>query len=601
MDSASPAAFPRPIAVDELTAEALRLRHEDTRRALDLAVQARELALRIDYQHGFAQSIYLVSLCGFILATEEDVLEKARQARSLFSGLGDARGEANALNLIGNIFSRLNRNTEALESYTQSLAIRREIGDRTGESGSLNNIALVHLDNAEYPEALEALFASLDIAEAIPDANAAAYAFNNIGSVLAEIGDLPHALENYERGLELNLQTNDRALESTFHLDIGRTLAQLGDHSAALDHIRRGLALSQQTGNRNDIGLAQLALGRTYTEQARFPEAESALQEALTTLRHTGDYAGEAETLRALGENHLAQNDPQAAIEFLNQALALAEEHRMTQQRGKIHHQLSLACEQMGNTAAALQHFRTFYESQQRTLGVDTQRRIRQLLSRSEVEQAQRTADLERRKRNELAFALDAAHMSEQRNRELLDQLTSQAEMLKQLAREDGLTGIANRRWLDVQFAREVERAARFGHPLSVAMIDLDDFKSVNDTCSHLIGDEALRAVAHLLRDHTRSVDVVGRYGGDEFLVLLVETPLEKAHKVCETIQQAMAEHPWSQMHPALEQLTCSIGLCALGPETKSPQDLLAEADRLLYGAKDTGKNRLCVEPGMMN
>ncbi|TAK11810.1 MAG: diguanylate cyclase [Anaerolineae bacterium] len=596
MDSASPASFPRPHEVDALTTQALGLRHEDTRRALELALQARELALRIDYQHGFAQSTYLISLCGFILATEEDVLEKARQAHSLFSGLGDARGEANALNLIGNIFSRRNRNVEALESYTRSLAIRREIGDRIGESGSLNNIALVHLDNAEYPESLEALFASLEIAEAIPDANAAAYALNNIGSVLAEIGDLPHALENYERGLALNLQTNDRALESTFHLDIGRTLAQLGDHSGALDHIRRGLALSQQTGNRNDIGLAQLALGRTYTELRRFEEAEVALQQALDILRQTGDHANEAETLLALGESHMAQSQPDAAITRLNQALALAEEHHMVLQRGKTHRQLSLACEQLGDSAAALLHFRQFYESEQRALGVDTQRRIRGLLTRSEVAQAQRTADAERRKRNELAFALDAAHQAEQHNRELVEQLISQAEMLKQLAREDGLTGIANRRWLDIQFAREVERAVRFGHPLSVAMIDMDDFKSVNDRCSHLVGDDALRAVARLLRDHTRSVDVVGRYGGDEFLVLLVETPLEKARNVCQSIQQAMAAHPWQELHPALTEITLSIGLCGLNGEASGPQELLARADSLLYGAKEKGKNRLCVE-----
>ena len=94
------------------------------------------------------------------------------------------------------------------------------------------------------------------------------------------------------------------------------------------------------------------------------------------------------------------------------------------------------------------------------------------------------------------------------------------------LAREDGLTGIANRRWLDITLTKEFERAERFHHPLSVAMIDLDDFKMVNDRFSHLIGDEVLRRTAQLLRDRCRSVDLAGRYGGEEFLLILVEDTL---------------------------------------------------------------------------
>jgi diguanylate cyclase (GGDEF)-like protein len=597
MADPAPSALPRPFEVDALNQKAHSLRHQDTRQALALCRQARDLALSIDYQNGLAEGAYLISLCRFILGEGDGVLDQAWQARSLFQSLGDRRGEANALNLIGNIYSRQGRSAEALENFQRSLDLRSALGDRSGEAGALNNIALLYRDGGQYPEALESLFASLEAAQAVPDPESAAYALHNIGGVLSEIGDHAHALEYFQRGLALNGQTNDRALESSLMLEMGRALAGLGDHSAALDHLRRSLALSQQTGNLNDQGLAWLALGTTQRETGDFAGAGRSLERALALLRQTEDASGEAECLRALGHTALAQKEAGPAIHHLEQALALAGERGIQQALGPIHLLLSEAHELRGDAARALEHFRAFHETQQRQLGMESQRRIRALLARADVQQARREADTERRKRHELAYALDEARESERQKEQLLAQLRSQEATLKQLAREDGLTGIANRRWLDLQLAREVERARRFGHPLSVAMLDLDDFKAVNDTHSHLVGDEVLRAVARLLRDHTRSVDMVGRYGGDEFLLILVETPLDRAQMVCETIRAALAGHDWAGLHPGLKPVTASIGLCALvGEET--PQALLAAADALLYAAKDGGKDRLHVSAG---
>ncbi|MBI3158393.1 MAG: GGDEF domain-containing protein [Chloroflexi bacterium] len=591
----APSDLPRPFEVDALNQRAHSLRHQDTRQALSLCHQARDLALSIDYQNGLAEGAYLISLCRFILGEGDDVLDQAWQAHSLFQSLGDRRGEANALNLIGNIYSRQSRSADALENFQRSLDLRRAIGDQAGESGSLNNIALVQRDNGQFPEALESLFASLEAAETVPDPESAAYALHNIGSILAEIGDHAHAQEYFQRGLALNQQTNDRALESTILLELGRALAGLGDHSAALDRLQHALALSQQTGNLNDQGLAWLALGITQAETGDHPRAGASLERALALVRQTEDVSGETEALLAQGQNALAQGRTEQAISLLHQALTLAERHVIQPQVGKIHRLLSQAHEQQADPAKALEHFRAFYETEQRVMGVETQRRIRALLGGAEVQQARREADAERRKRHELAYALDAAQESDRQKEQLLAQLHSQAETLKQLAREDGLTSIANRRWLDIQLAREVERASRFGHPLSIVMLDLDDFKSVNDTCSHLVGDEVLRSVARLLRDYTRTVDVIGRYGGDEFLLILVETPLDRAQTVCETIRAALAGYGWTQVHAALKTLTVSVGLCGL-TAGDTAQTLLARADDLLYRAKRQGKDQISVE-----
>ncbi len=587
---------PRPGDVDSLNQRAHNLRHADTRAALGLAEEARALAMQLDYQHGIAQSTYNISLCRFILGGQEDVLEPANQALSLFLGLGDERGAGNAHNLIGTIHSRRSRYTDALTAFDHSLEVRRRAGDQAGEAGTLNNIALVYWDAAQFPEALENLLASLEISEAIGDHLTSAYALNNIGRLLAELGDTSHAIEYFERSLALVSESNDRALESSIRMELGRALAKRGEPELALAQLQHSLELSQQTGNLNDQGLSWLALGIARQQSGQAALAESALMNALEMLRQTRDPAGEAETLRALGNTELLKGAPQEAIMWLEQALAIATEHGLDQQLGKIHRLLSEAHEKQGNPTRALEHFRAFYQSQQRALGMETQRRIRRLLSQTEVQQARREADAARHQTGQLAEALTEAQASEQAQRSLLEQLSSQAEMLKQLAREDGLTGIANRRWLDLQLAQEFERARRFQHPLTAILLDLDDFKNINDTCSHLVGDETLRQVARLLRDNSRSLDVVGRYGGDEFLILLVETGLNDGLTVCENLRRAVLANNWAALHPNIPPVTLSMGVAEMAAGDANPQDLLARADGLLYRAKNNGKNQIAAE-----
>jgi diguanylate cyclase (GGDEF)-like protein len=170
-----------------------------------------------------------------------------------------------------------------------------------------------------------------------------------------------------------------------------------------------------------------------------------------------------------------------------------------------------------------------------------------------------------------------------------------QSKMLEQLAREDGLTGLSNRRWLDIELNLEFERARRFDHPFSVAMIDLDNFKSVNDRFSHLVGDEVLRIAAKLLRTSCRDVDVVGRYGGEEFTLILIETTAAQGAKICAEILKQFREYPWTQVHPGLEKLTASVGVCDNNGK-ESPREMVATADELLYRAKKQGKDRVCNE-----
>lgn len=190
----------------------------------------------------------------------------------------------------------------------------------------------------------------------------------------------------------------------------------------------------------------------------------------------------------------------------------------------------------------------------------------------------------------------EAAHVRLQQLAEELraanEKLRDKEMILETQAREDPLTGLLNRRYLDLYLRQEYERAVRFHRPLTVVITDLDHFKSVNDVCGHAGGDEVLRTFSLLLRNSVRSVDVVARYGGEEFVILLPETEGRAASVVCEKIRGAIEEYPWHEIEPSL-RVTISIGYCDI-VSAESAEEMLRVADGRLFEAKRSGRNRVC-------
>jgi diguanylate cyclase (GGDEF)-like protein len=164
-------------------------------------------------------------------------------------------------------------------------------------------------------------------------------------------------------------------------------------------------------------------------------------------------------------------------------------------------------------------------------------------------------------------------------------------ERLRELATVDALTGVYNRRYLEEIVGRELERAHRYRRPLTIAMLDADHFKRINDTRGHVVGDSVLRVMAERCGDGLRANDVIGRYGGEEFLVVFPETGLDEARAVAERLRVAIAKDPIGTGADAL-RLTVSIGLATLGPG-EDARGLLARADSALYAAKQGGRNRV--------
>ena len=167
---------------------------------------------------------------------------------------------------------------------------------------------------------------------------------------------------------------------------------------------------------------------------------------------------------------------------------------------------------------------------------------------------------------------------------------------VQQLAVTDVLLEIYNRRGLFTLGAREVERAQRAQRPLSALILDLDFFKKINDTYGHAVGDEVLREVAQRCRINIRGIDLIGRYGGEEFVVLLPETDLPAARIIAERLRTAVANTPIATQRSGSVTLTISLGVAALTASTPDLATLLHHADEALYVAKRRGRNRVEVK-----
>lgn len=173
------------------------------------------------------------------------------------------------------------------------------------------------------------------------------------------------------------------------------------------------------------------------------------------------------------------------------------------------------------------------------------------------------------------------------RNAQLLEDARHKAEI-------DSLTGLYNHRHFFEMAKTEVERAKRYALPLTAIMFDIDHFKAVNDTYGHAVGDQILKSIAGLCRQLFRNVDIVGRYGGEEFAVLLPETDVDEALQVAERLRKAVAATVIIN-HRQHVSVTISLGLAQLERNCKSVGILVDRADKALYAAKHKGRNRICV------
>ena len=518
-------------------------------------------------------------------------LDHALEAAAIAADLSDRVAHAEALYQQGRCRELLQDHGAALDLFAEALSGFEAAGDELATTKTLRAISVVHDSLGDFSRALDYQLRALEIDERIGNTASRAATLCTIGLVCSKTGDHAAGLEYYRQSLALCTHERDALERGKTLNNIGVNLKNLGQFEDALDALSEALRLFESLGQPlsqcatlNNLGLVQEKL-----EDAA--AAERTLRHALELSESIGYLQGMAHAQLALGRLCTAQARDDEARERMHAALEICERQNIKLTWYECHEALADFYERIGDPASSLHHFRRFHQLEREVQTESASNKLRAFAIQYQVTAAKLEAQLQRERQAALARAnveLDALNVS------LTEANLHKTMLLDQLERqtfEDALTGLANRRRLDQRLADEFALALRHGRPLAVAIADLDHFKMVNDRFSHAVGDAALRSLAKLLTSQVRHTDLVARFGGEEFVLVLVQSDAEAAFRVCEKLRIAVERHAWEAIHPGLA-LTLSIGVCA---DTTLPgqERMLATADRNLYLAKAGGRNRV--------
>jgi diguanylate cyclase (GGDEF)-like protein len=489
------------------------------------------------------------------------------------------------------------------DSARDRLAAATAAAEAAGDPSLLVSTRLIrgslafHAGNSEdalgaYQEAL-----SLAVKSGLPDGELRA--LSNIGNVMRQMGDLEGAAEYYQRAHDVGVRLDSPIGRAGTAINLGLVLSELDDLDGALQWYR--VAERDFTSLGNPLGLSMAAhnIGVVLSERdPTDPEAIRAFVQALEVRESINDARGLVATLGALASVEVETGDIAAAREHVDRALAVSEAIGGTEETPHVYWTLAEVEESEGDLQGAIDALRIHARlaDEQRTEAMqarvaEMESRFGAEASRRELEVQQIALDRQRVERNlfatlaamfvVVAVAAGAAWRIKVRA----------ADRLERMASTDLLTGIPNRRALREHLHREVARSRRSGRPLSLGLVDVDGFKQFNDRHGHACGDEVLREVARCLHSSVRAQDIMGRWGGEEFLLILPDTGPEGGLVVAETVRSIIETTPF--LYEGFgHNLTISVGLAHLG-EGDDSDDLLRAADDAMYRAKERGRNRV--------
>ncbi|MDQ2070016.1 tetratricopeptide repeat-containing diguanylate cyclase [Natronospira bacteriovora] len=481
----------------------------------------------------------------------------------------------------------------------------------------------IHLDNADYDRALAINHAVLRRARAIDAPELVAGAYNTIGNIHFSLSQPERARGFYERAAE-----QYRALEFRDHLsavlgNIGNTYNDEGNHQQALPYHLDSLGLARELGRETSVAYQNVNVCNTLVHLDRHEEARRFCQRGIEALEAVGHYRPLNFAYRLMGDLEQESGNLSAAIDYQYRALEIAREMDSPALLEASYQNLSELHEALGDYPQALAYARRHFDVHTRVMSSERQQTIVELEQayeadqrRSEIERLELDAELREmtlRQRQMLTlvgfglFIVTAllailiwrgyrtrkriGERFQQKNRELREALKT----ISRLARQDPLTGLSNRRRLMEVVKAELARRSRTGSPIAVSLGDIDYFKQINDEHGHHIGDQILVALGRRIRSCLRENDLLCRWGGEEFLVLMPETDVNAARKAMEKVCAAVSAKPFETDAGPID-VTITFGVAELmGDDFK---EAVRTADRAMYTGKHQGRNRVMVIVG---
>lgn len=506
-------------------------------------------------------------------------------------------------------FSEMTRGPrDALDLYAKGLALSRRaehpllVGDGLVARGNVRSYI------GEHALALADFIAAQRVYEAAGLRDKAQGNLQNIGIAYRRMGEFDRARRYLEQGREIALRQQDWPAVLVHWLQIGYLQEDMGDPDRALTAYDEALRVARQRLGPGDAGAAELGIASARIAKGEPDAALIAIERAREDFGSINDSSNAGMLALLEGQARAARGEDAAALAAFERAATVFAAERNERYLAMLYPERAEVLERLGRPAEALADYRRYMALREKLIDARTDQRT--LMMRQQFETQQK--DLENRQlrrertlREERIRALEGARrwqagvvvLSVVLLAVLAGFLVRQlrrARRLRVLALTDELTGVANRRRIELIAEEAIAQAHRDGTPLCLITFDIDYFKRINDTFGHLAGDKVIARVAAACQQALRHRDALGRTGGEEFLVVLPDTPIEAAVQVGERLRANVEALRWSDVADDL-QVTVSLGLATLQADDAGLRDLLRRADAALYRAKAAGRNAVEV------
>ena len=584
----------------------------------------------------------LFLLATLAMADDADVLEQARNLRvgdpqaalalldrhiaqpgEFKSSDGDAdrtddRADtlARLLELRARILRDIGRREDAAADAARFERIAEALEDPVRQAHAQYLRGTIQAERGDIAGALERFHDARQTLEATDAIAELARVTNALGVAHNFTDNFARARAYYEQALELARRADDTALESSILGNLALVIAELEGAQAGLAAHREALAVARERDDSESITTQLANICNRLVEADRLNEAATACPEALERVERLGNTRLIAGTRMSLGDLDRARGKLTAAGQNYQAALALAE-NRIPSVETELLEKLAALDEQRGNPELALDRLRRLMQLREDLLESKRASLIEELEVRYRVAQKEREIEM-----LELDRELQAATLHQrnllligtaialilvtllalvawrgfkaksrlerelaERNRELGDAL----ETITRLARQDTLTGLLNRRGFMELAEHEIHRHRRTAEPLSVVMADIDHFKQLNDRHGHGTGDEVLRRIAARMQRAVRELDIVCRWGGEEFVFLLPRTEPSEARQVMERVRNRIVAAPVKTQSGTF-MVTLTFGIAGIESDLETAIDA---ADRAMYSGKAAGRDRI--------
>lgn len=516
-------------------------------------------------------------------------------------------------------FYNLNQYSKALKFLEEALEIYKENNDISKVAKCYNNIGNIYNELNIYDKAMEHHLLSLDISESLEDTKGIISSLNNVGNVLNNLEKFDDALEQYQKALNLSYEIKDDKSSAITLNNIGNIYLSKEDYENALNYHNRSLILKKQLKDNFGIATSHNNLGISYQGLGNIDKALQHYNISLEMMKVLQDGDGITSAYYHTGICYFENDNEKKASYNLEKALAYAQNFDNKQIMISCYNILAEIYHQQRKYLKAYTAMKQYAKVKDDILSVQTQKVVAELQIKYQTEKKQRQIELlennasitnYKSKTSEmfmvilvvilvsvtvLGFFFYFQFRQKARSNQIIEEqnleLTQAYKKMEELARTDMLTGLSNRRDMYQIIKHETDRFERNDKPFTIIMGDIDNFKKINDTYGHEAGDHVLIKLSNLMRTFMRKQDIVSRWGGEEFLLLLPETDIEGGKKIAEKLREKIKREVIPYKGNDIK-VTITIGI-SVYDRIHDVNESISAADKAMYFGKIRNKN--CV------